>query len=62
MVALFKPSHLGRFKDIAKLLFKYGRGELVEAAGIEVPDTHNGRSTPHAKPTPEAEELAADLD
>jgi predicted unusual protein kinase regulating ubiquinone biosynthesis (AarF/ABC1/UbiB family) len=62
MVAMLKPSHLGRFKDIAKLLFKYGRGELVEAAGLEMPDIRNGRNVQHAQPTPEAEDLAKDLE
>src|SRR4051812_49038523 len=29
-----KPEHLKRYKDVAMLLFKYGRSDLVERAGL----------------------------
>jgi ubiquinone biosynthesis protein len=67
MVAMLKPTHLGRYKDIAWLLFKHGRSELVDAAGLESPDAANGHSAhagrmPKAVPTAEAKELADDLE
>ena len=58
----FKPAHLSRYKDIAWLFFKYGRGELVEAAGLAEEGSHNGHATPKAASTPEAKELANDLE
>ena len=42
----FKPTHLSRYKDIAWLLFKYGRGELVDAAGLDDGGNHNGHAVP----------------
>jgi predicted unusual protein kinase regulating ubiquinone biosynthesis (AarF/ABC1/UbiB family) len=46
-----KPDHLRRYRDIASLLLKYGRSDLVFNAGL----TGSGTSEP-------AEELAADLE
>jgi ubiquinone biosynthesis protein len=57
-----KPEHLKRYKDIAVLLFKYGRGDLVKTAGLSellMPeDQRHGTD----KPPPQAEELAADVE
>jgi len=55
-----KPERLKRYKDVALLLAKYGRSDLVKQAGLEdslEPDEHA-----LAKSRPEAEELAADLE
>jgi hypothetical protein len=58
----FKPPHLSRYKDIAWLLFKYGRGELVDAAGLDDGGNHNGHAAPKPVSSPEAKELANDLE
>ena len=58
----FKPTHLSRYKDIAWLLFKYGRGELVDAAGLDDGGNHNGHVAPKPVSSPEAKELANDLE
>ena len=59
MVSL-KTEHLKRYKDVAMLLVKYGRSDLVAQAGIgEVIELDD---TTLAKEIPKAEELAADLE
>src|SRR4029078_6397032 len=30
-----KPEHVKRYRDIARLLFKYGRSDLVNTAGLD---------------------------
>ncbi|MEO6461562.1 MAG: AarF/UbiB family protein [Candidatus Eisenbacteria bacterium] len=35
MALSLKPQHLSRYRDIAKLFFKYGRGDLLQNSGIE---------------------------
>ena len=61
MVVSFKPERLKRYKDVAKLLIKYGRSDLIGAAGLEdsvLPDEiaeESGAAAP-------AEELAKDLE
>lgn len=59
MVSL-KTEHLKRYKDVAMLLAKYGRSDLVSQAGfaedVEIDETVL------AKEIPKAEELAADLE
>src|SRR6188474_2451229 len=59
MVSL-KTEHLKRYKDVAMLLAKYGRSDLVSQAGlaeaVEIDDAVL------AKEIPKAEELAADLE
>ena len=59
MVSL-KPERLKRYKDVAKLLVKYGRSDLVKQAGLE--DSLELDETTLAEATPKAEELAADLE
>ncbi len=54
-----KPSHLKRYRDIAVLLLKYGRGDMVEASGF--PDDIVPQNASAAKTGSKAEELAADL-
>ena len=58
----FKPAHLSRYKDIAWLFYKYGPSELVDAAGLENAENHNGHAVPKLPPSPEAKELANDLE
>lgn len=59
MVSL-KPERLKRYKDVALLLVKYGRSDLVKQAGLE---DHLGLDeTTLAETAPKAEELAADLE
>jgi ubiquinone biosynthesis protein len=55
-----KGEHLKRYKDIAALLMKYGRSDLVKNAGLE----ELVATEPVAPPSEEklAEELAADLE
>jgi ubiquinone biosynthesis protein len=61
MVVSLKPERLRRYKDVAKLLIKYGRSDLISAAGLEdsvLPDEiaeESGAAAP-------AEELAHDLE
>ena len=58
----FKPTHLSRYKDIAWLLFKYGRSDLVDAAGLDDAGSHIGHAVPKPAASPEAKELANDLE
>ncbi|HCX31119.1 MAG TPA: ABC transporter [Blastocatellia bacterium] len=59
MVSL-KPERLKRYKDVAMLLVKYGRSDLVKQAGLE--DSLELDETALAETAPEAAELAADLE
>jgi len=53
------PERLKRYKDVARLLFKYGRSDLVRRAGLD--EALAGESlTPDTSGNPE--ELAADLE
>ena len=55
-----KPQHLKRYKDVAMLLMKYGRSDLVKAAGL---DPSLDDDSPAATATdPTASELANDLE
>ena len=60
MALSLKPEHLKRYKDFALLMFKYGRGDLVNSAGLSelMPEEREAAG----KPPPEAEELAADIE
>ena len=60
MVVSLKPERLKRYKDVAMLLIKYGRSDLISAAGLEgsvLPDEIAAEST-----TAPAEDLAKDLE
>src|SRR5688572_27921749 len=59
MVSL-KPERLKRYKDVAMLLMKYGRSDLVKQAGLE--EHLELDETALAETAPEAKELAADLE
>jgi ubiquinone biosynthesis protein len=63
MAISLKPKHLGRYSDLARLLLKYGRRELVENAGLEgaLPKDERPGRDDVATP-PEAAELADDLE
>jgi ubiquinone biosynthesis protein len=56
-----KPEHLKRYKDIAALLMKYGRRDLVRHAGLE--EAVEGVSTEGEEAPPaKVEELSADIE
>jgi len=58
MPVSLRPQHLGRYRDIARLLVKYGRSDLVKDAGLnDVADYGDDGAVP-AK----AEELTDDLE
>jgi ubiquinone biosynthesis protein len=58
MPVSLRPQHVGRYRDIARLLVKYGRSDLVKEAGLdEVADYHDNGEVP-----PKAEELTDDLE
>lgn len=59
MVSL-KTEHLKRYKDVAMLLAKYGRSDLVSQAGLA--EAVEMDDAVLAKEIPKAEELAADLE
>ena len=59
MVSL-KPERLKRYKDVALLLVKYGRSDLVKQAGLE--DHLELSEHDLSETAPKAEELAADLE
>src|SRR5215207_4923049 len=62
MGILIKPEHLKRYKDIAWLLMKYGRADLVKTAGLEqAVEVAEADGEGHALPA-KAEELAADVE
>ena len=55
-----KPQHLKRYKDLALLLFKYGRADMVSDAGLaELLPQDRG---PGREGAPEAEQLADDVE
>ena len=55
-----KPQHLKRYHQIAWLLAKYGRSDLVKETGLEETLTAEERVTP--KEATKADELASDLE
>ena len=58
MPVSLRPQHAGRYKDIARLLVKYGRSDLVKEAGLDdIADFHQDGDVP-----PKAEELTDDLE
>ncbi len=59
MVSL-KPERLKRYKDVAMLLVKYGRSDLVKQAGLE--ESFELDELMLQETAPEAEELARDLE
>ncbi|HYY93788.1 MAG TPA: AarF/UbiB family protein, partial [Pyrinomonadaceae bacterium] len=59
MAISLKPEHLKRYKDMALLLMKYGRADLVRSAGLDaaIEGADDGQVSP-AK----MEELASDIE
>jgi predicted unusual protein kinase regulating ubiquinone biosynthesis (AarF/ABC1/UbiB family) len=57
-----KPQHLKRYKDIALLLWKYGRSDLVKNAGLDDVLREEGTSLAEVESPPEAKALADDLE
>jgi ubiquinone biosynthesis protein len=55
-----KPQHLKRYKDLALLLFKYGRGDVVKRAGLAELLPEESREQGAAIPA--AEDLADDVE
>jgi ubiquinone biosynthesis protein len=55
-----KPQYLARYKDVALLFYKYGRGDLVKRAGLA--DLLPEDSAEVARAAPQAQELASDLE
>lgn len=55
-----RPEHLKRYKDMARLAYKYGRSDLVRSAGLEGA-LEDEVEQPAGQPA-QAEELAADLE
>src|SRR5258706_6739646 len=60
MAVSLKPEHLKRYKDVAMLLIKYGRSDLISQAGLEGSVELDDTATESA--TASAEELADDLE
>ena len=61
MAISLKTEHLKRYKDIAWLLMKYGRSDLVKQAGLEEALTEETEKFKDGVPA-EARELAADFE
>src|SRR5215212_6047692 len=59
MAISLKPEHLKRYKDMALLLMRYGRADLVKSAGLE--ETIEGMQDVQVSPA-KMEELAADVE
>ena len=59
MVSL-KTEHLKRYKDVAMLLAKYGRSDLVKQSGLE--ESLELDESAYEAAVPKAEELATDLE
>ena len=60
MALSLRPQHLGRYRDVTRLLIKYGRSDLVRQAGLDDLSESDGASDDGVPP--KAEELAADLE
>lgn len=60
MAISLKPEHLRRYKEIARLLYKYGRTDVVKQMGLH--DLLDDRESLVAADGPRPEELAADLE
>jgi predicted unusual protein kinase regulating ubiquinone biosynthesis (AarF/ABC1/UbiB family) len=55
-----RPERLKRYTEIARILYKYGRSDLVSRAGLE--DALSGDDMPPPDGAPAPEELPADLE
>jgi predicted unusual protein kinase regulating ubiquinone biosynthesis (AarF/ABC1/UbiB family) len=62
-IATLRPEHLKRYRDLAALLWKYGRSDLARLPGLEEALDDSPRpARPEPAAAPAAEELAADLE
>ena len=57
MAISLKPQHLKRYKDVAGLLWKYGRADWIQQAGIDLEE-----AAPEAEDGATPEQLADDLE
>ncbi|HET7464008.1 MAG TPA: AarF/ABC1/UbiB kinase family protein [Longimicrobium sp.] len=58
-----KPEHVKRYRDLAKLMLKYGRSDLVQTAGLEDALLQEDQgAAPQPADGPRPEELADDLE
>ena len=55
-----RPEHLKRYKDLAWLLIKYGRSDLISRMGLD--QSLEAHEKPAESVAPEVEELASDLE
>jgi len=62
MVISLKPENLKRFKDIAVLLIKYGRADLIKTSGFEEAILDDVDLSADRDAAPNADELAKDLE
>ena len=62
MAATLSLKHLRHYKDIVRLLFKYGRGGVLSRGTIEALRAEDDSPEPESATPPAAEELAADLE
>jgi len=63
MPVSLRPQHAGRYRDIARLLVKYGRSDLVKEAGLDDVDVGADADGDGDAPVPaKAEELTDDLE
>jgi ubiquinone biosynthesis protein len=61
MALSLRPEHLKRYRDLARLLMRYGRSDLVRSAGLEGA-LEEGAEPDTAHQPAEAEQLTADLE
>src|SRR5579859_2064010 len=61
MSTSLKLAHVGRYKDIAVLLMKYGRADVLHEAGWDA-EIEPAKGAPVVPASPKAEELATDLE
>src|ERR1700757_532072 len=57
-----RPENLKRFKDIAVLLIKYGRSDLIKSTGFEETILNDEDLSADRSIAPSADELAKDLE
>jgi len=62
MAPTLSLTHLRHYKDIVRLLFKYGRGGVLSRGTLEAFQEEGDVAEPESASPPAAEELAADLE
>jgi predicted unusual protein kinase regulating ubiquinone biosynthesis (AarF/ABC1/UbiB family) len=61
MISL-RPKHLARYRDLARLLVKHGRSDIVASAGLDGALLDEDRTEPAVDESAAAEQLAKDLE